>query len=197
MHKINTATSKAKRTLQQIVVLALLAIPLLSFIQVPAAEAAACPQKLVAIPHGKLCKFNGVVTCDKGYYAQYNGAGMVCGTNSTIPDPGKTTIAAAGDHCGGGAGNKSVATSINIGCRGKGNPIIDATFAIIRFLSTGVGIVIVGSTIYAGIQYTMSRGEPQLVATAINRLRANAWALLLFLFGYAILNYLIPGAFLK
>lgn len=96
--------------------------------------------------------------------------------------------------CGGGDG---VHTTINIGCRGKGNAVTDMVFAIIRFLTTGVGLILVGSTIFAGIQYSSSRGDPQATAGAINRLRANAWALLLFLFGYAILNYIVPGALLK
>jgi len=197
MQKINIP--KAKRLILRVGVLALLALPLLGFIQTPAAEAAACPEKLVAIAHGKLCKFSGDVTCDKGYVAQYNGTSMVCAKPTAVTPPAGTTNIAtsSGDVCGGGKGNNSVKTSINIGCRGKGNPIMDATFAIIRFLTTGVGIVLVGSMIYAGIQYTSSRGDPQATASAVNRLKANAWALLLFLFGYAILNYIIPGTFLK
>lgn len=97
--------------------------------------------------------------------------------------------------CGGGKG--AVHISINLGCRHKGNPILDMLFAVIRFLSIGVGFVIVGSLIVAGIQYTTSRGDPQATAKALGRVANTVGALLLFIFAYAILNWLIPGALLK
>jgi len=87
--------------------------------------------------------------------------------------------------------------SIDIGCTHKGSAIMDATFAIIRFLSLGVGIIIVGSLVVAGIQYSASRGDPQKTALAITRIQATLIALVLFVFGFAILNYLIPSGFLK
>jgi hypothetical protein len=97
--------------------------------------------------------------------------------------------------CGGG--DDAVKVSIDIGCYGKGNALLDATFAIIRLLSTGVGIVIVISTIVAGIQYATSAGDPSAVQKAIGRLTNNAIALLIFIFGYAILNFIIPAGFFK
>lgn len=102
--------------------------------------------------------------------------------------------------CGGssnGQKQESVPTAINFGCEGKGNPIMDFVFAVVRFLSLGVGFVLVGSMIWAGIQYTMSRGDPQATAQAITRIRANVIALLLFIFAYAILNFVIPGQVLR
>lgn len=104
-------------------------------------------------------------------------------------------------HCGHKDSNndkdQAIATSINIGCKGQGNAIMDLMFAIIRFLSNGAGLVIIGSLVLGGIQYTISRGDPQGTATAINRIRSVMFALLLFIFSYAILNYLIPGQLLK
>jgi hypothetical protein len=116
------------------------------------------------------------------------------------PDPTVTTLSAApqpkAKHpCGGG--DKAVEVSIDFGCRGVGNPVADMAFAIIRFLSQGVGLVIIGSIIVGGIQYSASRGEPQATAAAIKRIQSTLMALLLYIFGYAILNYLIPGQFLK
>ncbi len=101
--------------------------------------------------------------------------------------------------CCGDRSNKdiSVRTAIDIGCQGKGNPIEDASFAIIKILSDGVGLVIIASFILAGIQYTSSRGEPQATAQAEKRIRSNVIALFVFIFGYALLNYIVPGAFLK
>jgi hypothetical protein len=74
---------------------------------------------------------------------------------------------------------------------------MDMTFAIIRFLTTGVGLVLVASMIWAGMQYTFSRGDPQASANAVTRIRSNVIALLIFIFAYAIINYVVPGAFLK
>lgn len=96
-----------------------------------------------------------------------------------------------------GSGPDRTYTSIDIGCKGLGNPITDAFFAIVRFLSNGVGLVVIGSIIYGGIQYTASRGDPQATAKALERIRASVVALIIFIFGYAILNYLIPAGFLK
>jgi len=74
---------------------------------------------------------------------------------------------------------------------------MDITFAIIRFLSIGVGLVLVGSMVVAGIQYAGSRGDPNSTAQAQKRIASNVTALLIFIFAYAILNYVVPGAFLK
>lgn len=102
---------------------------------------------------------------------------------------------ANGDTCGGG--KSAVKTSIKIGCAGKGNPILDMTFAFIRFLSYGAGLVIVGSLILAGIQYSTSRGDPQASAAAQKRIQSTILALLIFIFASAILDYVLPGQVLK
>lgn len=96
-----------------------------------------------------------------------------------------------------GEGDTAYTPSIDLGCKGKGNSIMDLAFAIIRFISYGVGLLIVGSLTYAGIQYTASRGDPNAVALAIKRIQSNIFALLLFIFAFAIVNYLVPGALLK
>lgn len=123
-----------------------------------------------------------------------------CGSPPPPPDinnvPGSTGAPtfAGSDKCGSGSGEVNI--SINIGCGGQGNAIIDALFAIIRVLSAGVGIVIIASTIYAGIQYSSSRADPGQIAQATERLRNNIIALLVFLFMFAILNWLTPGGLL-
>jgi len=100
----------------------------------------------------------------------------------------------AGSVCG--EGDQKAEVSIDFGCRGKGNSITDAAFAIIRFLTLGVGLIIVGSLTFAGLQYTISRGDPKATAEAIGRIRANIVAFLVFLFAYAILGYVIPEGFI-
>lgn len=114
------------------------------------------------------------------------GPQRLCGDNDTYccGDPGPNN-------------DKAIVTAINFGCVGKGAAMLDLTFAIIRFLSNGVGLVIIGSLIYAGIQYSGSRGDPQSTAMAVNRIQSTVFALLLFIFAYAIINYLVPGVFLR
>jgi hypothetical protein len=100
-----------------------------------------------------------------------------------------------GSQCGStcGSGNDAYTPAIDIGCRGQGNPIADALFGIIRILSDGVGLVVVASIIVGGIQYSASRGDPQSTAMAINRIRSSLFALLIYIFAYAFLNFLLPN----
>lgn len=77
------------------------------------------------------------------------------------------------------------------------NPITARLIQIINFLSVGVGIVITISVAYAGIQYIMSRGDPNMTQKAIARLFQAGVALVLYIFGWAILNWLIPGGVLN
>lgn len=101
------------------------------------------------------------------------------------------------DFCGGEGGNyvdkKSVRISLNIGCRGDGNAIFDMVTAILRFLSVAVGIVLIGSAIVAGIQFTTSADNPQAKEHAIKRLYGIASAFFVFIMIWAALNFLVPG----
>ena len=108
-----------------------------------------------------------------------------------------------------GSGSSAVSTSIDFGCKGdvcvknasasycktSHNGIIDLVFAIIRFLSDGVGIVVVASIVFGGISYITSGGDPNKTNKAIARIRSSIIALMIYIFAYAILNYIIPGTF--
>jgi hypothetical protein len=96
-----------------------------------------------------------------------------------------------------GSGKTAYHPSLDLGCSGKGNSILDLTFAAIRFLSIGVGLVIVASMVYAGLQYIGARGDPNANAQAIKRIQSNVTALLIFIFAYALINYVVPGQVLK
>jgi len=105
-----------------------------------------------------------------------------------------------------GSGKNTVKTSIDIGCQGASckssnvdgcSALIDMVFAIIRFLSAGVGVVVIGSVIYAGIQYASARDDPGAVGKAKERIGHSLTALLIFIFAYAILNYVLPAGFFK
>lgn len=101
-----------------------------------------------------------------------------------------------------GMGDKAIKVSFNIGCRGANNteevtPLEDMLFAILRFISAGVGLIVVGSTIVGGIQYTASQGNPQQTQAAIKRIQASVGALLLYGFAYALINWIVPGGILR
>lgn len=123
--------------------------------------------------------------------------------DKTVIDTGAPVIIGGkkgADQCGANdPSNKqeAVVVAVNVGCTGKGNPIADMSFAFIRFLSAGAGLLIIASVIWGGLQYTMSRGDPQATAKAVERLRSSVIALLIFLFAGVILNYLIPAGILK
>lgn len=105
-------------------------------------------------------------------------------------------------QCGSGA--NAVRVSIDFGCQGKNcktslpkgcSAMLDAVFAIVRFLSVGVGVVVVASMVWAGLQYTMARADPNAIGQAKERILNNLIALLIYIFSYAILNYVIPRGF--
>jgi uncharacterized ion transporter superfamily protein YfcC len=136
--------------------------------------------------------------------------------NENCPRGAKCQISNIRLANGCGAGSTHVKTSINFGCYGNNcnsntgtasgypstsycytahNGIIDLLFAVIRFLSDGVGLVVIVSIIIGGIQYITSRGDPNATGAAIKRLTSALTALLIFIFAYAILNYVIPNGF--
>jgi hypothetical protein len=100
-----------------------------------------------------------------------------------------------------GSGSNKVITSINFGCKGEQleatgvqiNPVVDMAFALFRFLSAGVGLVLIGSIIISGIQYASSKGNPQAVEASIKRVTNTVIGLILFIFMFALANYLVPG----
>ena len=127
------------------------------------------------------------------------GSGLAYAADTPISGPVKHTdppVDKTKPHCGEQAGDTTpVQTSIDIGCRGKGNPIIDMMFAVIRLLSNGVGLIVIGSIIVGGIQYTTSAGDPQATAKAVGRIRSTLIALGLYIIAYPLLNYVLPAGF--
>ncbi len=104
------------------------------------------------------------------------------------------------DTCG--QGNDAVKTKFNFGCQGSnyegpGGSIGDLAFSFIRFLSMGVGIVVVISIIVAGIQYSASEGNPETTQSAKNRIRSAIIGLVLYVFIFAIIQFLVPGGLFK
>ena len=75
--------------------------------------------------------------------------------------------------------------------------IVKYIVIFINTLTALAGVAIVGSIVYGGIQYSMAGSDPQKVAASKDRIRNAIIALILLLFGFAILNYLVPGGVLQ
>ncbi len=74
--------------------------------------------------------------------------------------------------------------------------ILNYIAIFIDALAVLAGIVITASLIVAGMQYSSAGSDPQKVSAAKSRIRNSVIALLLLIFGYALLSYLVPGGIL-
>ncbi len=94
---------------------------------------------------------------------------------------------------GGGAGCGSVSTNI-IDCDSTGgDPVSGLVIGVINFLAVGVGIAVVGGIIWGGMLYASSNGDPGKTKQGISVIVNAIIGLLLFIFMYAILNFIVPG----
>jgi hypothetical protein len=74
--------------------------------------------------------------------------------------------------------------------------IINVIVVGINFLSAVAGIVFVVSVMLAGFQYMTARDNAGQVQKARNRIVMTIVALAIYIFMYALLNFLIPGGVL-
>lgn len=144
------------------------------------------------------------------------GCQMEAGTNQCRPSGGgggggggnteDQGIGKTGDYICGTFENdsKNVHTKFDFGClgtqhakNGKGpkniSPILDLTYAFVRFLSVGVGIVLAAAIIISGIQYSMSEGNAETTQRAKARIRSAVLGLAIYIFAFSMLQYLVPG----
>lgn len=89
--------------------------------------------------------------------------------------------------------NKSTDKEV-CGDTANGGVIISYLKEILKFLSGGVGIVILLMLTVAGIQYMTAAGQPEQVKAAKNRIQNALTGLVLFLIAFAVLNLIIPGS---
>ena len=75
--------------------------------------------------------------------------------------------------------------------------IYDKLVEYVNFASIGVGVVAGFGAVITGIQYSMSRGEPAKTAAAVERMRQIGIAMVLYIFGLVIINWLVPGGVLN
>jgi hypothetical protein len=78
----------------------------------------------------------------------------------------------------------------------EANPIIKDINLIVNFLSASAGLVITGSIIYGGMQYSWAGNNPNQISAAKDRIRDSLIALIAFFFIFAFLQWLIPGSLL-
>jgi hypothetical protein len=75
------------------------------------------------------------------------------------------------------------------------NPIMIYLFGFLRILSGLVALATVGGFVYGGVLYITARANAGQVEKAKLVMINATIGLLLFIFMYAILNFLIPGGF--
>ncbi|HEX3081684.1 MAG TPA: hypothetical protein VHQ86_00350 [Candidatus Saccharimonadia bacterium] len=68
---------------------------------------------------------------------------------------------------------------------------------VLKFLSALIGVIIILMIVISGIQYMTSAGNSSRISGAKTRLVSAFIALVLFMFMFAILNFLIPGGILS
>lgn len=162
-------------------------------------------------------KANADITiCDDGFVQYTPGVNQLCpgGEIGDLVEPGDTCpngydragqavpAGETGDWCANGATGGTVVQAPyyqQADCQ-EATPVSSENCGIVAYLvifinilSGLAGIVITISLVYAGIQYSMAGSDPQKVSAAKARIRNTIIALVFLLFGYSILNFLIPG----
>lgn len=118
-------------------------------------------------------------------------AQSVPGAFESIGDEASDAFETSTDKSTNSSGNANSSTD---SVSGSGSTKLDNWLnTVINLLSALVGIAVVGSIIFAGIQYITSGDNSSQVAAAKQRIAMSVLGLLLFFMGYALLQWLIPG----
>lgn len=88
-----------------------------------------------------------------------------------------------------GADCAKVQDSVN-GGRGI---IWDLLTIAINFLAAGIGLVVLAGIVFGAVTYATSAGSAEQAKKGISFITNAVIALLLFIFMYAIINFLVPG----
>lgn len=75
----------------------------------------------------------------------------------------------------------------------KDNPIVKDLNTVVGFLSALVGVVVIGSLIYAGIQYIIAGDNASEVTAAKQRIIKSLVALVAYISIFSFLQWIIPG----
>lgn len=136
------------------------------------------------------------------------GGGTPGGTPGGTTHGNSDPTTGAGDSGSGGADsgvdtsdnwNPTNIAKINADCSVEGDLDTDnckfLAFLVgaVKALSAVVGVVVVITIVVGGIQYSTARNNPQAVASAKKKIFMAVLALVIYLFGFAFLNWLVPG----
>ncbi|MGH7196928.1 MAG: hypothetical protein ACREGJ_04160 [Candidatus Saccharimonadales bacterium] len=75
----------------------------------------------------------------------------------------------------------------------ESNPIFIFLKGMLQFLAAGVGLAVVGGIIYGGFLYITARGNSGQTEKGRDVILNAVIGLLLFIFMFAIMNFIIPG----
>ena len=91
--------------------------------------------------------------------------------------------------------NESAAADIAARDSDDGNEVIRKYITpVVAAMSALVGIFVAGSFIFAGIQYSTAGGDSGKVSAARQRILKALVALVAFIFFYAFIRWILPGA---
>ena len=95
--------------------------------------------------------------------------------------------------------DKPIETSIDYGCSndGKTDGITQIALVVINFLSIGVGIAVVAGIVIGAIRYITASGNAAQAQQGVTTIVNAIIGLILFIFMYAIINFLVPGGLLN
>lgn len=136
-----------------------------------------------------------VITASSGKAAATEAACATLGVSS-----GGSTATSTGIRCEDGSdlGDCAKTTSFAFaGCGTDNVGIRCLAVEILKFLSVGVGLAVVGGVAAGGIVYATAQGSPGKTQTGIKIITNSVIALVLYLLMFAILQFLIPGGILK
>lgn len=95
--------------------------------------------------------------------------------------------------CGKDSKGQAIKTSIDFGCSGNGNGIEQLFLVAVNFLAIGVGVAVVGGIVLGALRYSSANGNASQAQQGITYILNAVVGLILFIFMYAIINFLVPG----
>jgi hypothetical protein len=117
----------------------------------------------------------------------FSSAGVVLAANKAEGGGSKSTSTKTAPSCG------ELRTSL-INCEAKSDyPVVNLLLDIINFLAVGVGIAVVGGIIWGGMLYASSNGDSTKAKQGVTTIVNSVIGLLLFIFTFALVNFLVPG----
>lgn len=86
-----------------------------------------------------------------------------------------------------------VQTSFDYGCTASTNIIVSIFIHAINFLAIGVGILVVAGIVFGALQYSSANGNTSQSQEGLKKIRSAIIGLVIFIFMYAIMDFLVPG----